>query len=216
VCLDNLVEWKHSIDDGLQRAFFQTVEYKIHRRFLALRITAGGPRSVKSPPRMVDSSRFHPVPMPNRNLPPQASSSVAICLAVRIGLRSGTRQIPVPSLRRLVVTAALANAINGSGSCQTKSGSRSSCLTASDPSEGPYRIFSQGCCRHPPLCGYNYFVGDRRPYACFLALFAAPTASLSEEMEHRLSSAVLERTRMGVPVVIGSLALNIQLRHAVA
>jgi hypothetical protein len=24
------------------------------------------------------------------------------------------------------------------------------------------------------LCGYNYFVGDRRPYACFLALFAAP------------------------------------------
>jgi hypothetical protein len=39
VCLDNLVEWKHSIDDGLQRAFFQTIENKIHRRLLALRIT---------------------------------------------------------------------------------------------------------------------------------------------------------------------------------
>ena len=46
VCLDNLVEWKHSIDDWLQRAFLQPIDYKILRRFLALRITAGSPDAV--------------------------------------------------------------------------------------------------------------------------------------------------------------------------
>src|ERR1700726_3522144 len=52
---------------------------------------------------MVDSSGFHPAPMPNRKRPPQASSRVATCLAVRIGLRSGIRQQPIPSLMWLGV-----------------------------------------------------------------------------------------------------------------
>src|SRR5258708_37751445 len=43
VCLDNLVEWKHSVDDWLQRAFLQTVDHKIYGRLLARGIAARVP-----------------------------------------------------------------------------------------------------------------------------------------------------------------------------
>ena len=60
------------------------------------------------------SSAFQPPPMPNRKRPPERRSSVATSLAVVIGSRSMTRQIPVPSLSRLVAAAATVSARNGS------------------------------------------------------------------------------------------------------
>ncbi len=49
------------------------------------------------------SSRFQPPPTPNSNRPPESASSEATALAVTIGSRSTTRQIPVP--RRSVSVA---------------------------------------------------------------------------------------------------------------
>ena len=48
------------------------------------------------------SSRNHPSPMPNRNLPLERWSRVAISLASSSGWCSGTKQIPVPNLRVVV------------------------------------------------------------------------------------------------------------------
>jgi hypothetical protein len=53
------------------------------------------------------SSAFHPAPTPNRKRPPDRRSSEATSLAVVIGSRSMTRQIPVP-MRSVDVTAAAA------------------------------------------------------------------------------------------------------------
>jgi hypothetical protein len=43
VRIDNLVEWKDSVDDWFQRALLQTVDHEIHCRLLPLRIFAGDP-----------------------------------------------------------------------------------------------------------------------------------------------------------------------------
>ena len=52
--------------------------------------------------------------MPNRNLPLENLSSVAICLACIKGLCSGTRLMAVPSLMVLVAAAAIDRAMSGS------------------------------------------------------------------------------------------------------
>src|SRR5712664_4204265 len=43
VRIDNLVEWKDSVDDRFQRALLQTLDHEIHCRLLPFRISAGGP-----------------------------------------------------------------------------------------------------------------------------------------------------------------------------
>ena len=60
------------------------------------------------------SSAFQPPPTPKSTRPPESRSSVATSLAVTIGSRSITRQMPVPSLRRRVAPAAAIKAMNGS------------------------------------------------------------------------------------------------------
>ena len=67
-----------------------------------------------SVPWSIISSRFQPAPTPNRNLPPESRSTDATSLAVMIGSRWITRQMPVPILSRSVATAAAVSATNGS------------------------------------------------------------------------------------------------------
>ena len=60
------------------------------------------------------SSTFQPAPTPKRNRPPERTSIDATSLAVMIGSRSITRQMPVPISNRSVAMAAAVNATNGS------------------------------------------------------------------------------------------------------
>ncbi len=71
-------------------------------------------RVLKAVPWSSISSAFQPPPMPNRKRPPDSRSRVATSLAVVIGSRSTTRQMPVPSLRRRVAAAAATSAMKGS------------------------------------------------------------------------------------------------------
>src|SRR5436190_1263329 len=52
--------------------------------------------------------------MPNTKRPPDSRSRLATALAVTIGSRCATRQIPVPTTSRSVTAAAIARATNGS------------------------------------------------------------------------------------------------------
>ena len=64
---------------------------------------------------MISVSSFsQPAPIPNRKRPPEYMSSVATSLASSNGLRSGTRQMPVPSFSVFVTADALPSATNGS------------------------------------------------------------------------------------------------------
>ena len=60
------------------------------------------------------SSRFQPAPTPNSKRPPEMRSMLATSLAVVIGSRWITRQMPLPMRRWLVASAAHANATNRS------------------------------------------------------------------------------------------------------
>ena len=67
-----------------------------------------------SVPSLAISSAFQPAPTPNRNRPPDNRSTEATSLAVTIGSRSITRQMPVPISSRSVAAAAAVHATNGS------------------------------------------------------------------------------------------------------
>ena len=71
-------------------------------------------RVLKLVPWFSISSAFQPPPTPKMNRPPESRSSVAISLAVTMGSRSITRQMPVPRRRRRVAAAAAVSATNGS------------------------------------------------------------------------------------------------------
>jgi hypothetical protein len=60
------------------------------------------------------SSRFQPAPTPNSKRPPEIVSTEATSLAVMIGSRWLTRQMPVPTRSRCVALAAAVSATNGS------------------------------------------------------------------------------------------------------
>ncbi len=60
------------------------------------------------------SSRFQPAPMPSSTRPPDSRSSVATSLAVTIGSRWMSSEMPVPRRRRSVTIAAAVRAMNGS------------------------------------------------------------------------------------------------------
>jgi hypothetical protein len=64
------------------------------------------------------SSRFQPAPTPNSTRPPLSRSSDATSLAVMIGSRSMTRQMPVPSRSSVVAIAAAVSATKGSSERQ--------------------------------------------------------------------------------------------------
>ena len=64
------------------------------------------------PPWFSNSSRFQPPPTPKSTRPPEIWSMLATSLAVMIGSRSTTRQMPVPSRIRLVTAAAAARQMN--------------------------------------------------------------------------------------------------------
>ena len=61
--------------------------------------------------------------MPKRKRPPESRSRLATSLAVVMGSRSMIRQMPVPSLRRLVAAAAAISETNGSKVCEYSLGS---------------------------------------------------------------------------------------------
>ncbi len=60
------------------------------------------------------SSRFQPAPTPNSKRPPETRSMLATSLAVVIGSRWITRQMPLPMRMWLVASAAHASATNRS------------------------------------------------------------------------------------------------------
>ena len=60
------------------------------------------------------SSAFQPAPMPKRNRPPETWSSEATSLAVWMGSRWTTRQMPVPTRSRVVAAAAADSVTKGS------------------------------------------------------------------------------------------------------
>ena len=67
-----------------------------------------------SVPWLAISSRFQPAPTPNSKRPPERWSTEATSLAVVIGSRSMTRQIPLPTRRLEVAAAAAVSATNRS------------------------------------------------------------------------------------------------------
>ena len=79
-------------------------------------------RDLKSVPWFSISSAFQPPPMPKSMRPPETKSRLATSLAVVIGSRSMIRQMPVPTLSRVVTAAAVASATNGSSVCQYSRG----------------------------------------------------------------------------------------------
>ena len=71
-------------------------------------------RCVGSVPWLAVSGSFQPAPTPNSTRPPDSKSTLATSLAVSIGSRSGTRQMPVPTSSRSDASAAAVIATNGS------------------------------------------------------------------------------------------------------
>jgi len=69
---------------------------------------------LKSVPWFSISSAFQPPPIPKRTRPFEIRSSVATSLAVTMGSRSTTRQMPVPRRSFVVTVAAAVRARNGS------------------------------------------------------------------------------------------------------
>ena len=71
-------------------------------------------RLLKSVPWSAISSAFQPAPTPKRNRPFEIWSTEATDLAVWIGSRCGTRQMPVATFRRVVTAAAAPSTTKGS------------------------------------------------------------------------------------------------------
>ena len=71
-------------------------------------------RLLKSVPWSAISSAFQPAPTPKRKRPLEIWSMLATDLAVWIGSRCGTRQMPVAILSRVVTAAAAPSTTNGS------------------------------------------------------------------------------------------------------
>ncbi len=71
-------------------------------------------RDLNSVPWSSISSWFQPLPMPNRNRPPDTVSIEATSFAVWIGSRCCTRQTPVPTFNVFVAIAAAVSVTNGS------------------------------------------------------------------------------------------------------
>ena len=79
-------------------------------RIAALRSRMTRMRIRGSVPWLRISSRFHPAPTPNSNRPPDRWSTDATSLAVMMGSRSMTRQMPLPTRSRPVAAAAAVSA----------------------------------------------------------------------------------------------------------
>ena len=87
----------------------------VQMRFMAsTRSRSTRQRCLKSVPWSSISSAFHPPPMPKRTRPRERKSRLATSLAVVIGSRSTSRQIPEPTLSVVVTAAAVASATNRS------------------------------------------------------------------------------------------------------
>jgi hypothetical protein len=74
-------------------------------------------RTRASVPWLAISSRFQPAPTPNSKRPPERWSTLATSLAVWIGSRSTTRQIPLPIRSLEVAVAAAVSATKRSYVC---------------------------------------------------------------------------------------------------
>jgi hypothetical protein len=83
-------------------------------RMARIRAPACGSLVRGSVPWLRISSRFQPMPTPNSNRLPLRWSTLATSLAAMIGLRSMTRQTPLPIRGRLVASAAEVRATNRS------------------------------------------------------------------------------------------------------
>ena len=71
-------------------------------------------RRFGSVPWLAISSRFQPAPTPNSTRPPDRWSTLATSLAVTIGSRSMTRQMPLQTRSRRVAATAAVIATNRS------------------------------------------------------------------------------------------------------
>ena len=80
-------------------------------------------RTRGSVPWLSISSRFQPAPTPNSKRPPESWSTLATSLAVVIGSRSTTRQMPLAMRSFDVVAAAVLRATNRSYECEYLRGS---------------------------------------------------------------------------------------------
>src|SRR5262249_51116602 len=97
-------------------------------------------RFLKSVPWFSISSAFQPPPIPKSTRPFEIRSSVATSLAVTMGSRSTTRQMPVPRRSFVVTVAAAVSATNGSQLCQYSSG------RAAPPGRGLRRLAGMCVC----------------------------------------------------------------------
>ncbi len=96
----------------------------VHSCFIASRFSRRiARRSVQAVPCWAISSLFQPYPTPNRNRPFDKASRLATSLAVSMGSRCATRQMPVANLSVVVTAAHAPNATNGSNVRQQNSGS---------------------------------------------------------------------------------------------
>src|SRR2546421_1976822 len=93
----------YSASSSVQMAFIASIRSRISEK-----------RRWGSVPWFSISSRFQPAPTPKRKRPSDRWSRLATSLAVVIGSRSTTRQMPVASLSRSVASATVASATNGS------------------------------------------------------------------------------------------------------
>src|SRR5439155_1216950 len=110
-----------AVEEGQQRVGLRRGEREDRARDAEVP-EARQPR-LKSVPWSSISSAFHPPPTPKRTRPRERKSRLATSLAVVIGSRSTSRQIPEPTLRVVVTAAAVARATNGSCVCQYSFGS---------------------------------------------------------------------------------------------
>ena len=86
------------------------------------------------------SSAFQPAPMPNSKRPPETRSRLATALAVTMGSRSVTRQMPVPMRSVLVAVAAAARPTKGSSVWEYSRGS------SPPPRQGERRLAGMWVC----------------------------------------------------------------------
>ena len=99
----------------LQNSPLNSDSSSVHSIFMTFRYSrVRWARRSQGTPSAVNSSASQPTPTPKSKRPPDSLSRLATSLAVTSGLRSGTRQMPVPSRRVLVCAAAYVSAANGS------------------------------------------------------------------------------------------------------
>src|SRR4051794_2841150 len=149
-------------------------------------------RLLNSVPWSAISSAFQPAPTPNRNRPFEIWSILATDLAVWIGSRCGTRQMPVASFSRVVTAAAAPSGV-----------AARPLLVPVEPIVDDSRMHVRAIVRQPrpqipghageirdKACGHR----DRRELA-FVAHVRLPADGIVEPEPHRVTAEPRDRCR---------------------